>query len=555
MEAIKLNIKGFEGAAFFVKEIIEDGSANPVRMLGIRMPGYETEWILPSKITSMATRLINMGATGVSCNLIDNLETVRDKLAETVREKPEYIIREHRCIGWRNKYGKQVYFGAQSVGLPIGVSNFDNTGIGANLALRKCGTLDGWIDAVRTYIFGKRINEVIIAASFAGILRELYPNEDFANQGLVLNIFGESGNGKTTLIRAAHSIFSCPSGYQKYHSTHNALISTIAARGPMVSAVDDVCRSQKKNMLDLIFNLASGTGKNRCQNNGNTRQLQRFYGTIITSNVTPVMGMTGDNVGQLRRLIEVGIDDEHIIAKNATEAEAMSRAFDQNYGYACEKFAQSLLEEYNLCKISSMYKSFQSIAEGKVANGLQNSIALILTCAAICNKAFFGNKGFNTEDMLKYLISVCNDAEAQFISPAAEIKLNKISETLQAYILDNKHYFHKGRYIANEDRSKWLGIYLNGKRGETTIYIQDSGESEGTFDAMLAGFMPDDIIGQEQKPNVDSRSFTAAIRELRDNKHVLLTRARGNKKNIIMEKDGVQEPVYALFFGTSFKIP
>ena len=435
------------------------------------------------------------------------------------------------------------------------VSHFDNTGISVNRQIKKAGTLNGWVSAVEKFVLGRRINEAVIAASFAGILRGLYPDEAFSKHGLIINIFGDSGNGKTTLVRAAHSIFSSPDCFQSYHGTANAIMQTLAERGEMVSAIDDVCQGGNKNVLDLIFNISSGNGKNRCKSSGSTRQPQQFYGTILTSNITPILHLTGENVGQLRRVIEVGVTETDKIAESGAEADAMTVAFDANYGHAAEKFAKTLLEGISLEKIRELYGSYYSAADGKVANGLQNKLALVLVCAEICNQAFFkeAEQKLDVQCMLEYLVKVCQESAARFIYQATQVEQNGLSERLKTYLANNKHLFHKGRFAESEDRNKWIGMYKTDSLGCITIYIPDTGDCEGTFDAILAGFAPEDILGREQRPTVDASSFEAALHELKYNLHVIQARAKGYKKNIVMEHGGKQEPVYALYFGKTFK--
>lgn len=554
---LKLEFCGFENAKFFAKNVIEDGEANPTRLLGIKFDGMETEWFKPYDIAKLVKKLANAGvilSTSFRANFDDAINAVNAAANNT---ENGFVTWEHRCTGWNTVKGSKVYLGADSVGMPRGVvSHFDNTGIGMNRQIRKAGTLDGWVSAVDKYILGKRINETIMAASFAGILRGCYPDEMFSKQGLVLNIFGESGNGKTTLVKAAHSIFSSPDTFQNYNGTANALIQTLAERGEMVSAVDDVCQGGKKNILDLIFNAASGVEKNRCQNNGKSRHQKGFCGTIITTNVTPILRLTGENVGQLRRVIEVGITDTDKIAGSGAEADAMTAAFDTNYGQAAEQFARTLLDGISLEEIREMYNRYYKTADGKVANGLQNKIALILTSAEICNRAFFKaeKQKFDVQGMLEYLVATCQESAARFVYPAASVQLNGLVEGLKTYFVKNKSYLHKGRFTESEDRSKWLGAYITGSKGDITIYIPDIGEQEGTFDAILAGFAPEDILWREQKPVVDGSSVNAAMNTLKHEQRVLQARASGFKKNIIMEHGGKQEPVYCLYFGKNFKI-
>ncbi len=554
---LKLKFCGFENVTFFAKNVIEEGEANPARLLGIKFDGLETEWFRPDDIVKIVKKLANAGvilSTSFRANFDDAINAVNAAANNT---ENGFVTWEHRCTGWNTVKGSKVYLGADSIGMPRGVvSHFDNTGIGMNRQIRKAGTLDGWVSAVDKYILGKRINETIMAASFAGILRGCYPDEMFSKQGILVNIFGASGNGKTTLVKAAHSIFSSPDTFQNYNGTANSLIQTLAERGEMVSAVDDVCQGGGKNILDIIFNAASGIEKNRCKNNGKTRQQRGFCGTILTSNVTPILRLTGDNVGQLRRIIEVGITEADKIAGSGAEADAMTAAFDTNYGQAAEQFAQTLLEKISLQEIRDMYSKYYAAADGKVANGLQNKIALILTCAEICNRAFFkeAEQKFDVQDMLAYLILACQESAARFIYPAASIQLNGLVEGLKTYFVKNKSYLHKGRFTESEDRSKWLGAYMTGSKGDITIYIPDIGEQEGTFDAILAGFAPEDILWREQKPVVDGSSVNAAMNTLKYEQRVLQARANGFKKNIIMEHGGKQEPVYALFFGKDFKL-
>lgn len=553
---LKLAFCGFENVTFFAKNIIEDGEANPIRLLGIKFDGMETEWFKPYDFTKIVKKLANAGvilSTSFRANFDDAINAVNAAANNT---ENGFVTWEHRCTGWHTIKGEKVYLGADSVGMTGGiVSHFDNTGISVNRQIKKAGTLRGWVSAVEKFVIGKRINETVMAASFAGILRGLYPDEAFSKQGLLLNIYGESGNGKTTLVRAAHSIFSSPDTFQNYNGTANALIQTLAERGEMVSAVDDVCQGGNKNILDIIFNAASGIEKNRCQNNGKSRQQQGFCGTIITTNVTPILRMTGENVGQLRRVIEVGITNTDKIAESGADADEMTAAFGANYGHAAERFALTLLEGISLEEIRGLYAGYYKAADGKVANGLQNKIALVLVCAEICNKAFFKAEGqkFDTAAMLEYLVNVCQKSAQRFVCPAASVQLSGLCEQLKTYFIENRAYLHKGRFTESEDRSKWLGAYMTSSKGDITVYIPDTGDCEGTFDAILAGFKPEDILDHEQKPVVDVGSVNAALHNLKNEQHVLQARAKGYKKNVIMEHGGKQEPVYALYFGKDFK--
>lgn len=554
---LELKFCGFENVTFFAKNVIEDGEANPARLLGIKVEGMETEWFRPYDIAKLVKKLANAGvilSTSFRANFDDAINAVN---AAANQPANGFVTWQHRCTGWYTIKGGKVYLGADSVGMSGGiVSHFDNTGISMNRQIKKAGTLEGWVDAVEKFIVGKRINEAVMAASFAGILRGLYPDEPFSKQGLVLNIYGESGNGKTTLIRAAHSIFSSPDTFQSYNGTVNAIMQTIAERGEMVSAVDDICQGGSKNILDLIFNAASGIEKNRCQNVGKTRHQRGFYGTILTSNVTPILRLTGENVGQLRRVIEVGITDTDKIAESGADADAMTAAFDANYGHAAEQFALTLLNGASLEEIRGLYTGYYKAADGKVANGLQNKLALVLVCAEICNRAFFKAEGqkFDVQGMLEYLVEVCQESAARFVYPAASVQLSGLTERLKYYFVENKVFLHKGRFTESEDRSKWLGAYMASSKGDITVYIPDTGNYEGTFDAILAGFKPEDILGQDQKPVVDGKSVNAALHNLKNEMSVLQARVKGFKKNVIMEHGGKQEPVYALYFGKNFKI-
>lgn len=552
-----LEFCGFEGVTFFAKNVIEDGEANPARLIGIQFEGTETEWFRPYDTVKIVKKLANAGvilSTSFRANIEDAINAVNAAANNT---ENGFVVWEHRCIGWHTIKGEKVYLGADSVGMTGGiVSHFDNTGISVNRQIKKAGTLNGWVSAVEKFVIGKRINETVMAASFAGILRGLYPDEPFSKQGIILNIFGESGNGKTTLVKAAHSVFSSPDCFQSYHGTANAIMQTLAERGEMVSAIDDVCQGGNKNILDIIFNVASGVEKNRCQSVGKTRQQRGFCGTILTSNVTPILRLTGENVGQLRRVIEVGVTETDKIAESGAEADAMTAAFDTNYGHAAEQFASTLLNGVSLDEIRELYTSYYKAADGKVANGLQNTIGLILTCAEICNRAFFKAEGqkFDTEAILEYLVNVCQKSAQRFVCPAASVQLSGLVERLKLYFVKNKTYLHKGRFTESEDRSKWLGAYMTGSKGDITVYIPDTGDCEGTFDAILAGFKPEDILGQDQKPVVDGKSVNIALNNLKNEQHVLQARVKGFKKNVIMEHGGKQEPVYAVYFGKDFKL-
>ena len=156
---LKLAFCGFENVTFFAKNIIEDGEANPIRLLGIKFDGMETEWFKPYDFTKIVKKLANAGVilrTSFRANFDDAINAVNAAANNT---ENGFVTWEHRCTGWHTIKGEKVYLGADSVGMTGGiVSHFDNTGISVNRQIRKAGTLRGWVDAVDKFILGKRIN-------------------------------------------------------------------------------------------------------------------------------------------------------------------------------------------------------------------------------------------------------------------------------------------------------------------------------------------------------------------------------------------------------------
>ena len=167
-----------------------------------------------SRLNDAITELIDAGAillyrpknSKILQRLID--KAIEDTVGKAVDEngKGQVTDNSHAVLGWRTVSGHDFYFGNKCI--DANGSIVDSAYVGENvIRMIQQGTVEGWVKANNDYICKNTIPSIIMISSFAGMFRQRY--KSIANDTqLVINIVGESSSGKTTLVRAAHSVYT-----------------------------------------------------------------------------------------------------------------------------------------------------------------------------------------------------------------------------------------------------------------------------------------------------------------------------------------------------------
>lgn len=181
--------------------------------------------------------------------------------------------------------------------------------------------------------------------------------------GLMFNFAGTSGTGKTTLLRAAQSVFKvCGNdAIGTLASTRTALEEQAMLHNNLILCLDEfgaVLGSPKKaieSILDLAYSINEGKGKSRWSG-WNGESSGRWQTTILTTaehTLLSILGEKNQHAGAMIRYIDIPIPD---ITKGGifsladklglSAAELISKTettITENYGHALYEFVKKLL--------------------------------------------------------------------------------------------------------------------------------------------------------------------------------------------------------------------
>ena len=184
-------------------------------------------------------------------------------------------------MGWTDDwqfvpYGEQVYF---------------NDGVdGLSDAIRASGDRDTWLDAVKKIrASGRQEPLIYLAASFGSILLRLLHKLPF-----IVNIFGETGKGKTVALMLAASVWGDPGSHRfliEANSTVNAIEGRLDALNDLPLLADDLSKviiKPGESLQSFIYALCSGAGKSRKDRNLQERATATWQNAILTNRERPL---------------------------------------------------------------------------------------------------------------------------------------------------------------------------------------------------------------------------------------------------------------------------
>ncbi len=169
--------------------------------------------------------------------------------------------------------------------------------------------------------------------------------KDYADTGtIIVNLCGASSTGKTTVEQLLVSPFACPMESNKdglirtFHATSNALFAGISGIYGLPIVLDDVTTNPNLDLPNLIYTLASGEQKGRCNGEGELRQDgDGWHGVVVISSETPIQDCSSQNQGLTVRVLQTqGIT----WTPDAKTAELIKRTVKKNYGFTGREFAE-----------------------------------------------------------------------------------------------------------------------------------------------------------------------------------------------------------------------
>jgi putative DNA primase/helicase len=169
---------------------------------------------------------------------------------------------------------------------------------------------------------------------------------------------GPSSCGKTTLARAASSVFGGRRFLERWRATDNGLEGVAACHNDALLALDELAQADARTVGSSAYMLANGEGKRRASRTGDARPRKRWQLLFLSNGETTLaqhIAAAGGTVraGQEVRLVDLPADagkglgvfeDLHGAEDAAEFARNLSDASQAYYGTASREFAAKCVE-------------------------------------------------------------------------------------------------------------------------------------------------------------------------------------------------------------------
>ena len=218
------------------------------------------------------------------------------------------------------------------------------------------GTLEGWQELARLCAGNSRFT-FALCASFAGPLLKLAGLE-----GGGFSFEGASSCGKTTCLQIAASVWGGPSHLRTWRTTSNGLESVAALHNDGLLILDEVGQASARDLAEVSYMLANGSGKVRAGKSGSARQSTSWRLLFLSSGEQGLADKLGEDgirsrAGQEVRFVGIPVDKNDIEALHGlthagTLVSRIKEVAGQHYGCASRSFLRWLVENFQTAKES-----------------------------------------------------------------------------------------------------------------------------------------------------------------------------------------------------------
>ncbi|GAB1259858.1 DUF927 domain-containing protein [Aurantivibrio plasticivorans] len=225
--------------------------------------GVVKEWNIPSELlateggSEVLRQLFNLGLRAESG------QQPRRRLIQYVQSAnthQRYVLVNR--LGW---HGEAFLLPDRTIGKPKEPLYFYSNIPDLNKIAQQ-GSVAEWRDNIGGYCVGNPLLTFAVSAAFAAPLLNLVGMETTG-----FHFFGDSSQGKTTLLRAAASVYGGVDYVRTWRATDNALESVAAAHSDGLLILDEISQCDPRIVGDIAYLLGNGKGKARANDRGAVR--------------------------------------------------------------------------------------------------------------------------------------------------------------------------------------------------------------------------------------------------------------------------------------------
>jgi putative DNA primase/helicase len=173
---------------------------------------------------------------------------------------------------------------------------------------RQGGTLDGWRAQIAARAVGNPLFVVGLSAAFAGPMLARCHAE---NGGL--HFVGHSSSGKTTILKAACSVWGGPEYRRSWRATANGMEGAAALFNDCLLGLDEINECEPRDVGRIVYSLGNGCGKQRAGRSGTARAVTHWRTFVVSTGERTLETLMADGglrskAGQAVRLLDIPTD-------------------------------------------------------------------------------------------------------------------------------------------------------------------------------------------------------------------------------------------------------
>lgn len=230
-----------------------------------------------------------------------------------------------------------------------------DNGDGRCTSLEQQGDLDYWRSEVARLCANHPVQQFVLCLAFVSPLLKWLGIE-----GGGFNFFGPTSRGKTTMLQLFAAVMGCgadpnsgaDSSVQRWDATSNGLEGVAARFNDVGLALDELGVCLAKDIVRVIYNLFSGSGKLAMKSDRSMAKRNRWRCMVASSGELPVREKileSGQKLleGQLVRMVDVPIDAIPVDTGDLTpgeQARAIKQLCATHYGVAGWAFLEALVD-------------------------------------------------------------------------------------------------------------------------------------------------------------------------------------------------------------------
>lgn len=332
--------------------------------------------------------------------------------------------------------------------------------------LRKKGSLRVWRNMFWKHIKGNTQLEALICIASSAILVGYSARVFGEMESLIIHIYGNSTQGKTTGVMVGVSLIGNPSSKNKglsrsWNGTSNAIINFLSGNYGIPVIFDELSMNREKDSTSTVYALSAGKDKARLNDSITQREQGEWATTILSTGEQSILERTNKNAGLSIRAIEFSNVQW---TKSAENAEEIKNIILNNYGGGAEPIVRRInnLGENGVQALTNRWKNRlkEELSESKFKDRIANKLAIILATGEIINNAIEIN--LDLDNILNFLVE--NEEKTMLERDIGAKAFNQIIQK----VIENKSNF-KVNNMALQNNICWGSINFNQDYYEVAI--------------------------------------------------------------------------------------